>query len=303
MNVAMMCCQYSYLGPMINKFRKGDNDNTLFTTSACSNRCVMCCQPPTNVEDSESLWERNLRLIETADADTDYVCITGGEPTLTEERLFLYIQMIRKRMSDANIHLLTNGRRFADKDYIIRFVKMADCHIVLGIPLHSDNSIDHDRIAGVKGAFFETMKGLHNLGLLGYEIELRVIIVKGNYKRLPKIAEFVTLNLPFVSQVSFMGLEITGFAVRNYTRVWVEPLDFNPYLTDAIRHLECCGISAKVFNIPHCLLPIILWPHACKSISSWKKTNLKQCQNCSQLQNCCGVFSTSKRYSPFIHSI
>ena len=152
-------------------------------------------------------------------------------------------------------------------------------------------------------AFFETMKGLHNLGLLGYEIELRVIIIKDNYKRLSQIAEYITLNLPFVSQVSFMGLEITGYADRNYQRVWVEPIDFSPYLTDAIRHLECCNISAKVFNVPYCLLPIILWPYACKSISAWKKTNLQQCKNCSQLKDCCGVFSTSKRYSPFIHAI
>ena len=206
-------------------------------------------------------------------------------------------------MPNANIHLLTNGRRFADKDYTIQFAKMVDHHFVFGIPLHSDNPIDHDRIAGAKGAFFETMKGLHNLGLLGYEIELRVIILKGNYTRLPQIAEYITLNLPFVSQASFMGLEVTGYADRNYHRVWVEPFEINPYLMDAIRHMECCNISAKVFNIPHCLLPVTLWPYACKSISTWKKTNLQQCKDCSQLKNCCGVFSTSKRYSPFIHAI
>ena len=298
-----MFCQYSYLGPMTDKFRKGDNDNTLFITSACSNRCIMCCQPPTDIDDSEGLWNRNCQLIETAEADTDFVCITGGEPTLTEERLIQYIHAIRKKMPNANIHLLTNGRRFADKDYTIQFAKMVDHHFVFGIPLHSDNPIDHDRIAGAKGAFFETMKGLHNLGLLGYEIELRVIILKGNYTRLPQRAEYITLNLPVVSQASFMGLEVTGYADRNYHRVWVEPFEINPYLMDAIRHMECCNISAKVFNIPHCLLPVTLWPYACKSISTWKKTNLQQCKDCSQLKNCCGVFSTSKRYSPFIHAI
>jgi len=301
--MAKRFCQYFYLGSMIDKFRKGDNDNTLFITSACSNRCLMCCQPPTDVDDSKRLWERNIQLIETADADTDYVCITGGEPTLVSEKLFFYIHAIRKKLPDASIHLLTNGRRFADKDFIIHFAKMADCHFIFGIPIHSDNPIDHDRIAGTKGAFFETMKGLHNLGLLGFEIELRVIILKDNYKRLPQIAEYITLNLPFVSQVSFMGLEVTGYADRNYHRVWVDPVYFNHYLMKAIRHLNCCEISAKIFNIPHCLLPVVLWPYTCKSISTWKKTNLQACKNCSQLKNCCGVFSTSKRYSPIIHTI
>jgi len=288
---------------MTDKFRKGDNDNTLFVTSACSNRCIMCCQPPTDVDDSERFLEQNLRLIETADVDTDYVCITGGEPTLTNDKLFLYIEEIRKRMPDASIHLLTNGRRFANMDFAIQFAKMEDYNFVLGIPLHSDNSIEHDRIAGAKGAFFETMKGLHNLGLLGYEIELRIIIVNDNYKRLPQIAEYITLNLPFVSQVSFMGLEIIGYAIKNYHRVWVEPIDFNPFLVDAIRHLINCKFAVKIFNIPHCLLPVNLWPYACRSISTWKKTNLLQCKNCNQLNNCCGVFSTSKKYSPFIHAI
>ena len=301
--MAKRFCQYFYLGLMTDKFRKGDNDNALFITSACSNRCLMCCQPPIDVDDSKRLWKRNLRLIETADEDTDYVCITGGEPTLTGEKLFFYIHEIRKKIPDTSIHLLTNGRLFADKDYMIRFVKQVNGHLIIGIPIHSDNPIDHDRIAGAKGAFFETMKGLHNLGLLGFEIELRVIILKDNYNRLPQIAEYISLNLPFVSQVSFMGLEITGYADRNYHRVWVESIDFNPYLTKAIRHLECCEISTKIFNIPLCLLPITLWPYACKSISIWKKTNLDQCKNCSQQENCCGVFSTSIRYSHYIHAI
>ena len=299
----MKFCQYFYLGLMTDKFQKGDNDNTLFITSACSNRCIMCCQPPKDIDDSESFWKRNLRLIETADADTDYVCITGGEPTLTNDKFFLYIEEIRKRMPDASIHLLTNGRRFANMDFMIQFAKMEDYNFILGIPVHSDNPIDHDRIAGAKGAFFETMKGLHNLGLLGYEIELRIIIVNDNYKRLPQIAEYITLNLPFVSQVSFMGLEIIGYAIKNYHRVWVEPIDFNPFLVDAIRHLINCKFAVKIFNIPHCLLPVNLWPYACRSISTWKKTNLLQCKNCNQLNNCCGVFSTSKKYSPFIHAI
>ena len=187
---------------MTDKFKKGSNDNVLFVTSACSNRCIMCCQPPKYCDDSEQLFQKNLSVIASADVDTDYVCITGGEPTLIGDKLFIYMHNIWERMPDAEIHLLTNGRKYADVEYLTAFVKNVKGNMVLGIPLHSDNPIDHDYIASAKDSFYETMKGLHNLGLLGFNIELRVILLQQNYQRLPKIAEFISLNLPFVSQVS-----------------------------------------------------------------------------------------------------
>ena len=253
---------------MTDKFKKGSNDNVLFVTSACSNRCIMCCQPPKYCDDSEQLFQKNLSVIASADVDTDYVCITGGEPTLIGDKLFIYMHNIWERMSDAEIHLLTNGRKYADVEYLTAFVKNVKGNMVLGIPLHSDNPIDHDYIASAKDSFYETMKGLHNLGLLGFNIELRVILLQQNYQRLPKIAEFISLNLPFVSQVSIMGLEITGYA-----------------------------------NLPLCLLPQQLWEYACRSISDWKQTYLAACEKCKVKEKCCGMFSTSKWYSCFIRPV
>lgn len=98
---------------MTDKFKNGRNDNALFVTSSCSNRCIMCCQPPKHGDDSDHLFQKNLAIIASADTDTDYVCITGGEPTLIGNRLFIYMHKIWERMPDAEIHLLTNGRNSA----------------------------------------------------------------------------------------------------------------------------------------------------------------------------------------------
>ena len=79
---------------MKDKFRKGDNDNLLFVTSRCSNKCIMCCQPPSVDKDYSSLFAYNMHLIESADPDTDEICITGGEPTLIGDDLFKYMDKI-----------------------------------------------------------------------------------------------------------------------------------------------------------------------------------------------------------------
>jgi len=288
---------------MTDKFKKGSNDNALFVTSACSNRCIMCCQPPKYNDDSEQLFQKNLSVIASADIDTDYVCITGGEPTLIGDKLFVYMHSIWNRMPDAEIHLLTNGRRFADVEYLAAFVKNVKGNMVLGIPLHSDNPIDHDYIAGAEGSFYETMKGLHNFGLLGFNIELRVILLQQNHQRLPKITEFISLNLPFVNQVSIMGLEITGYAEKRFQEVWIDPMFCTYELTRAVAYLEQSRIQVRLFNIPLCLLPQQLWSYSCRSISSWKQTYFDVCERCKVKEQCCGMFSTSKRFSKFIHSL
>ena len=288
---------------MTDKFKKGSNDNVLFVTSACSNRCIMCCQPPKYCDDSEQLFQKNLSVIASAEVDTDYVCITGGEPTLIGDKLFIYMHNIWEHMPDAEIHLLTNGRKYAEVEYLTAFFKNVKGNMVLGIPLHSDNPIDHDYIASAKGSFYETMKGLHNLGLLGFNIELRVILLQHNYQRLPKIAEYISLNLPFVSQVSFMGLEITGYAEKRFQEVWIDPMFCTTELTRAVACLEQSRIQVRLFNIPLCLLPQQLWNYSCRSISNWKQTYLAVCEKCKIKEKCCGMFSTSRRYSGFVHPI
>lgn len=278
-------------------------DHTIFSTSRCTNKCIMCCQPPSKTDDSDTLFMQNMDALESINETTNDFSITGGEPTLIGSKLYAYVKKIKEKSPCSNVHILTNGRIFANTNYIIQFTKnIGKDDASLGIPLHSDNNIDHDYIAGAPGSFFETVKGLQTLGSLGYNIELRVIIMKQNYLRLPNIAEFITLNLPFVSQVSFMGLEVTGYAHKNFEDVWIDPIICNPFLFNAVSILRSSKIDVKLFNLPLCLLDERLWNLSCKSISSWKKTNLKVCKKCALIDQCCGVFSTSSFYSPYIRA-
>lgn len=74
------------------------NDNTLFCTEQCNNHCLMCCQPPINVDDIDWLYEENLLRIQNAPKDLPIIGITGGEPTLLGEKLISLIMYIREQL-------------------------------------------------------------------------------------------------------------------------------------------------------------------------------------------------------------
>ena len=283
---------------MINSFNLSSNDNSLFVTSQCNNCCIMCCQPPSRVNDIEILYKQNVHLIRTAPEGLQVIGITGGEPTLMGNRLFDLIGEIRSRFPHAEIHILSNGRAFCDSNFVHSLKKSAGDNLVVGIPLHSDYGPDHDIIAGSKNAFVQTVLGLYNLASEGINIELRIAINLLNYKRLLNMADFIFKNLSFVSWTAFMGMELIGNAVKNKTAIWVEPLDYISNLRTAVLSMDGWNMETLIFNLPLCLLPKDIWKFACRSISDWKTSYLPICNECSKRMECCGLFSTSRE--PFI---
>ncbi len=269
------------------------NDNTLFFTERCNNRCIMCCQPPTNASDIDKYYLDNIKRIRTAPKELPVIGITGGEPTLAGDKLISIIELIREELPNTDIHLLSNGRKFYDGDYARRVAKAAGDKLFVGIPLHSDYHGDHDLIAGVKGAFSETMQGIYNLASHGTCIELRIVINKLNYNRLPQIAEFIHKNLFFVGWTALMGMEQIGYAVKNYNDIWIEPIEYIPELIKAVDILDSWDYSVDIYNIPLCLIPEGHHKFARMSISDWKNKYLDICDNCRLRSDCCGLFSTS----------
>lgn len=273
------------------------NDNVLFVTSQCNNRCIMCCQPPGLVNDLDRNFEKNMRIVSSAPKGLPSLGLTGGEPTLLGDRLFTLIKHIRTELPDTEIHLLSNGRAFSDISYVRKFKECGTDKILIGIPLHSDSAVDHDYVAQDSGAFDETMLGLYNLERFGFDVELRVVLNKVTCSRLPQMANFIYRNLPFVRYVSLMGLEYTGLTVRNHELVWIDPLDYQDELEKATLELSRWGMNVSIFNLPHCVLKKSIWKYAVKSISDWKNEYAEFCQECAMKSNCCGLFTTSRRQS------
>jgi His-Xaa-Ser system radical SAM maturase HxsC len=279
---------------MRNTIDINSNDNTLFVTGQCNNRCLMCCQPPTQNNDIDFFFEQNLELLKTVPKNLSIIGISGGEPTLADERFFELVSAIRQELPDTIIHILTNGRTFASGNYAEKLKEIGGNNLLIGIPIHSDSSLIHDKIAGAKNAFCETIIGMYNLAALDIPIELRVVINELNYKRLMQLSNYIFKNLSFVNCVSFMAMEQIGFVVKNSKQIWIEPKDYVDNLKEAVLNLNSWNVDVSIFNLPLCLLPNELHAFARKSISDWKNNYIEICNDCQKKKDCCGLFSTSK---------
>lgn len=279
------------------------NDNALFVTGQCNNHCLMCCQPPVKQDDIDFFYEKNIRLIDSAPIELPTIGITGGEPTLLGDRLFDLIAHIRKRLPNTHIQILSNGRQFANGAYAEKLAQVSEGMVIVGVPFHSDSPIIHDRIAGAKNAYNQTLLGIYNLAANDIDIELRIVLTKQNYQRLPQMARFISKNLAFVSTVAFMAMEDIGYTIKNRDLIWIEPLDYIPQLQQAVQYLAQLEFDVSLFNLPLCLLPEVLRPFAKQSISDWKNKFLPLCDTCTAKSECCGFFTTSKSTFQGIHSL
>ena len=164
---------------------------------------------------------------------------------------------------------------------------------MFGIPLYSDIASKHDFVVQAKGAYDETIQGILNLKAYDQKVEIRVVIHQKTYERLPQLARFIVRNLQFVDHVALMGLEITGFTRANLEELWIEPVEFQKELQEAVSILSRAGIRTSIYNLQRCLLPQALWPFAVKSISDWKNKYYPECEGCSERHMCSGFFDSS----------
>jgi His-Xaa-Ser system radical SAM maturase HxsC len=276
--------------------------NSLMISHSCNCNCLMCPQPPGS--DPDRLLEFNLQILNLIKKQpVKSIGLTGGEPTTRICDLLEIIKFFRQHFPTSSISLLSNGRAFHDMAIVKSIAEIGHQNLLIGISLQADVEKLHDEIMGARGCFSQTVRGLHNLALAKQKVEIRVVIIKNNYKRLPQLAEFIYRNFPFAKHIAFMGLEVIGKAEDNYEMIWVEPKIYAPFLERAIWHLHQRYLDVSIYNLPYCLLPQILWGFARDSISDWKKTYLEPCMTCSVKEKCPGVFSTSTQQSKNLNSI
>jgi His-Xaa-Ser system radical SAM maturase HxsC len=285
-------------------YRPDSNYNVIFTTQRCNSNCLMCSQPPQDRDDADALTERNLRLIKLIDKPPLRLVITGGEPTLLGERLFKIIAALRDKFPQTYLHMLTNGRIFAWPAFTARLAEIRHPDFVLGIPLYSDDATIHDYVVQARGAFDQTVMGLHQLARYGVRTEIRVVLHALTIPRLAQLAEYIYRNFTFVEHIALMGLENIGYAPRNMDRLWIDPNDYQDQLEAAVEILSTRGMHVSIYNHQLCVLRRSLWKFARKSISDWKNMYLDACQPCGVKNDCGGFFMwATKLHSNHIHPL
>jgi His-Xaa-Ser system radical SAM maturase HxsC len=264
----------------------------------------MCSQPPRKVDDSWRIGEM-LETIALIDRDTEALGITGGEPTLLGEGFLAVLRACKEQLPATAVHVLSNGRLFRYGSLASEVAGIAHKDLMIGVPVYADNAAQHDYVVQAKGAFEDTVLGLLNLGRYQVPVEIRVVLHQHTYARLPQLAEFIYRNLTFASHVTFMGLEMMGFAVSNLDSLWIDPWDYRRQLEEATLFLAARGMNVSIYNHQLCTVPESVWPFCRQSISDWKNDYLPECEPCSERAQCGGFFTSAiqRRVSAHIHPL
>jgi His-Xaa-Ser system radical SAM maturase HxsC len=279
-------------GSLAVLYRRSSPSNAFLVTERCDNFCLMCSQPPKAADDSWLLDELE-EVIPLVSPETHELGITGGEPALLGDRLIALVTRLKEYLPRTAVHVLTNGRRFSEQGFATALGAVRHPDLVLGIPLYADIPEDHDYVVQSAGAFEDTIQGILNLKRAGVRVELRFVIHAETYGRLPEFARFVTRNLLFVDHVALMGLELMGFARANLEQLWIDPLDYQRELVDAVAILRGASVFTSIYNHQLCVLPQSLHSIARKSISDWKSFYAPECDGCAQRDECGGFFASA----------
>jgi His-Xaa-Ser system radical SAM maturase HxsC len=281
-------------------YERASDDNIILITNKCNCSCIMC---PQKESDEETTIEEKKYFISHIDRNTRHIGLTGGEPTVLREELLEVIAYCKNNLPETSIELLTNGILLSDVDYVKDVLALKHHSITFQIPLYSDIDKIHNYIVG-RDTFYDTIKAIYNLSLYNQKIEIRNVIMSVNYKRLPQYAEYVYRNIPFTIHIALMGIECMGMAKNNIKDLWIDPIDYMYELESAVKILRRKDLNVSLYNHQLCTLPEYLWPFAPKSISSWKRVYIDECNSCSIKDTCGGFFeSTKDNISRGIHSI
>ena len=284
-------------------YRPESPHNVLFATDRCNSRCLMCSQPPKDIDDGYLMAE-HFKIVELIETPPQVLGITGGEPTLLGDHLPRLLSNLKEKLPDTHIQMLTNGRAYKDPHIVEKLSAVDHPAFISAIPLYGDVAELHDYVVQAPGAFDETVEGIYNAAEAGLAIEIRVVLVRPTLERLKPLVEFIYWNMPFAVHIALMGLEPMGYAKKNWDMLWVEPTEYQKELEEAVRFLFWRSLPVSIYNFPLCLLPRSLWGFARKSISDFKNIYLEACESCVMKSECSGLFASQEhRHSQAIAPI
>lgn len=276
------------------------SNNAICVTLQCNSNCIMCpCSEQSrkhcNIADINYIKE----MVYYFPKNAEYLTITGGEPTLMKENFFILMSLLNENLNDTNFQLLTNGRAFCNKEFVMKFEECKPRKIQCGIPLYGYNDITHDAITQAEGSFKQTVMGIQNLLNANNIVEIRIVLTKQTIINIEKIVEFIIKKLDKVNSVKMMGLEMMGNAVVNRNIIW-EPYDILfEKAQKTINILINAGIDVAMYNFPLCTVKKDYWGICEKSISDYKIEYNEECSECKVKDLCGGVFSSTRKVTNF----
>jgi len=217
---------------------------------ACNNHCLFCAQGDKRSRLANKPWGEIIAELEkAATAGVRGVVFTGGEPTL-HPQLTRSVAAARA-LGYTKIQIQTNGRRFAYRDYCETLAAAGANEF--SPSLHGADPETHDTLTRSPGAWRQVVAGLKNLKRLGLRVFTNTVVVRDNYKDLPKLARLL-VDLR-VDQFQFAFVHIVGSAARHRTRIVPRKHAAVPFMLQGLDIGRRAGIACFTEAVPLCLLP------------------------------------------------
>jgi His-Xaa-Ser system radical SAM maturase HxsC len=274
-------------------YRRASAHNSILVTDRCNHYCLMCSQPPKDIDD-RWLLDEIRRALPLVAKETRSLCFTGGE-TLTDWREFVDVLAdCRDELPNTAIHVLSNGRAFARDEVVTAWAALRHPNLMVGIPVYAAVDHVHDYVVQARGAFDETVLGILKLKDKAQRVEVRVVLHALTAPRIIETCKWLARNLPFVDHVALMGLENIGFAIANAGELWIDPIDYRAELAEGVSLLAAVRVNVSVYNLQRCVLDRSVWPYAVQSISDWKNGYVEECDRCIEKDRCSGFFTSGR---------
>lgn len=284
-------------GTVWKRFERKAGDNTLYITDKCNSNCIMCPMPEVARKNGmEVIPERLWDLVRYMPSDLQHVTITGGEPFLAKHVMFDILTFLKEKCTGTEFLLLSNGRAFSIEHYAEKLKDSAPARFCIGIPIHGHNEELHDLISQTKGSFEQTIKGAKALSGLGIDVEIRIVVSKLNAEHIIDIAKLIVTELPGVSSVKLMAMEMLGNAAVNFDKVWLPYEQFFSHVKEAVKVLVEHRIDVAIYNVPLCFVDEAYWYICKQSISDYKVRYFDKCDACKVKDACGGVFAGTHRF-------
>jgi len=272
----------------------------VFITNQCNSNCIMCPDSEARrMKENTITTDFLMEYITLLPSDLMHVDVTGGEPTLLKYDLVRVLEALLKQTEIADIQMLTNGRSFAVDSYTKQFQSVADKRVYIEIPIHASTAAVHDVIAGIPGAFEQTIRGIRNLLSLPIKVNIRIVVSKLNYQNLTGIVDLIRDRFPQITRINFLGLELMGNAFHNRQDVWIEYSDIKAPLEECIEYCVSHGFEPKLFNFPLCMFDKKYWYCYKSSITEHKIRYQPGCDICGERKDCGGFFASTLHNTEF----
>lgn len=179
--------------------------------------------------------------------------LLGGEPTIYPD--IAEVISLADRLGYAQIHIVSNGRKYSDKKFLERLIKSGVTRFYVSI--HSHKPEIEDYLTSVRGSFREKIRGLDNLryfkekGMIRDDVLLNTVINQFNYRYLREITAFF-YDRGF-SNFRFNFIRPQGRALSGGRLIVPEYERIMPYVREVIASAKSLKINLTFEAIPFCL--------------------------------------------------